>query len=40
VLYALSQNHRRDPAIEPVRIQQTTRRQSTALPSRARGIRI
>ena len=24
VLYALSQNHRRDPAIEPVRIQQTT----------------
>jgi DNA-binding NarL/FixJ family response regulator len=40
VLYALSQNHRRDPALEPVRIQQTTRRQSTALPSIARGLRI
>jgi DNA-binding NarL/FixJ family response regulator len=40
VLYALSQNHRPDPAIDPVRIQQATKRQSTPLPSIARGIRI
>jgi DNA-binding NarL/FixJ family response regulator len=40
VLYALSQNHRPDPAIDPVRIQQATKRQSMPLPSIARGIRI
>jgi len=40
VLYALSQNHRRDPASESVRIEQTTRRQSTALPFVARRIGI
>jgi len=40
VLYALSKNHRRDPAVEPVCIEQTTRRQSTALPVVARRIGI
>ena len=40
VLYALSKNYRRDPAIEPVCIEQTTRRQSTALPVVARRIGI
>jgi DNA-binding NarL/FixJ family response regulator len=32
VLYALSQNHRSDPAIAPLRISQSTRRQSATLP--------
>jgi DNA-binding NarL/FixJ family response regulator len=32
VLYALSQNHRSDPAIAPLRIPQPTRRQSATLP--------
>lgn len=40
VLYALSQNHRNEPAIDPVPIPQTTGRPSTALPSITRGMRI
>src|SRR5260370_41656475 len=32
VLYALSQNHRSDPAIAPLRMSQPTRRQSATLP--------
>lgn len=40
VLYALYQNHRSDPTIDPVHAPQTTRRQATALPPITRGIRI
>ena len=40
VLYALSQNHRSDPAIDPVRIPQLTRRQSATLPFVTRRIGI
>src|SRR5256712_9312817 len=40
VLYALSQNHRNDPPIDPVRIPQQARRQSGTLPFVARRIGI
>jgi len=40
VLYALSQNRRSDPAIDPVRMPQQTRRQSAILPSVTRRIAI
>ena len=40
VLYALAQNHRSDPAIDPVRMPQQTRRQSATLPSVIRRIGI
>jgi DNA-binding NarL/FixJ family response regulator len=40
VLYALSTNHRSIPAIDPVRIAQQTRRQSTTLPLVTRRIGI
>jgi DNA-binding NarL/FixJ family response regulator len=40
VLYALSQNHRSDPAIAPLHIPQPTRRQSVTLPVVAARIGI
>jgi DNA-binding NarL/FixJ family response regulator len=40
VLYALTQNHRSDPPIDPVRIPQQARRQSATLPFVARRIGI
>jgi len=40
VLYALSKNHRSDPAIDPVRIPQQTRQQSATLPIVTRRIGI
>jgi DNA-binding NarL/FixJ family response regulator len=40
VLYALYQNHKSEAATDPVLIPQTTGRQSAALPSITRGIRI